>query len=421
MKVLHINTYDRGGAANACLRLHLSLLEKGIESNLLILHKFNKKDIPNCFVYKNIEKKKSLIKRLLWKILPVLKKNETIKASIQKLIPETIEWFSFPDTGIDISTHPLYQDADIINLHWTANFLDYSFFEKNNKPIVWTLHDMNPFTGGCHYSFSCQKFQSNCSNCPQLQTIKEKDFSLDIFNYKKKYFLKEENVTVVCPSVWLEKQAKSSKLLANKKLFTIPYGIDSSVFKPHDKQFSRKLLGLPEDKRIILFLSYSSKSSNKRKGLDLLSKGLELLNDFTGNTVLCVVGGKMDLSQITFQHFQYSAIADEILMSVFYSACDVFILPSLEDNLPNTVLESQMCGTPVIGFPIGGMIDSIIDDENGYIAEEITSESLASTIRKFLSRPDNFDSNKIRKKALEKYDSPIQAEAYITIYKEALE
>jgi glycosyltransferase involved in cell wall biosynthesis len=425
MKIVHINTYDRGGAAIACIRLHLSLIAHGIDSHIIFLQRFENKHIPNSVVFPAIAaKKKSFIKRLLNKLLPSLanrwNNDENIKRSIRTLIPETVDWFSFPDTGIDITSHHLYKEADVINLHWASDFLDYSFFEKNKKPVVWTLHDMNAFTGGCHYSFSCEKFKENCLDCPQLQSIKEKNYSASILSYKEKFLLDENKTIVVSPSVWLYNQIKKSKILKNQKTAIIPYGLNSQAFKPHDRSHARQLLGLPMDKRIILFVS-SYLLNNKRKGYSLLTESLSRLTEFSKDTALCVVGGKSGLSHTHFETFEYSHVMDENSMSLYYAACDLFVIPSIEDNLPNTVMESLMCGTPVVGYKIGGIPDMIENGENGYLAEVVAIDSLASAIRKWLSNTTIFNRNEIRDQAIKKYDSSIQAQAYISLYKKSLE
>lgn len=420
MKILHICTYDVGGAGKACVRLHQGLMEQGLDSKLLLLHQSNKtlKKSYHYIPHKNFEKLKSKLKKTLKEFHLHIWKDKYDKRKFLQNRPKGFEQFSFPDTPFDITQHPLYLKADIINLHWTAEFLDYvSFFKNNSKKIVWTLHDMNPFTGGCHYAGDCSGFEKNCFKCPQLSNTIDDNYSNKILQTKIKAIEREENLTIVPTSNWLLNQSKKSVVFNKFSHVQIPYGLNHNIFKPTDKKYSRELLGLPLDKKIILFVSASL--DNKRKGFEYLLKATEQLNE-QEDVALCAVGNTIANELNKKNLFYLGNITDERLMSAVYSAADVFIIPSLEDNFPNTVLESLMCGTPVIGFPIGGIIDMVEDGKNGYLCENVSSDALTITIRKYLNKPDLFKSDEIRKEALKKYDLPVQAEAYIALYKELM-
>lgn len=418
MKVLLVNSYDIGGAANACLRLHQGLLEQGVDSNVLLAHKL--KNWQNSFFYKMPQIKASLKNKIKAKIIRILKEFKLLKEKpvsekdfFLRNRPKGLEMFSFPDSTFDITESELYKEAVIVNLHWVADFLDYtSFFEKNTKPVVWTLHDMNPFSGGEHYleeylgidefGFPIKRKRSN-----EEIRVTKKNSAIKI-----QAFSKIDNLTIVAPSEWLAEEAGKSEVFKDKPVICIPNGLNSKIYAPRDKNYSRELLNIPKGKKVILFVADSIEKY--RKGFVFLKRAFEQLAD--PNLVLCAIGDKNNELETIDNILELGTIYDERLMSVAYSAADVFVIPSLMDNLPNTVLESLMCGTPVIGFPIGGIPDMIQDGINGFITEEISVNSLVKTINKFLKNPSCFNEIEIRENALKKYDQRVQSQKYIDLF-----
>lgn len=436
MKILFINTNNSaGGASKACFRLHEHLLDLNIESNLLMLEQPNS-NICNAYsyyeFYLNEQRKKflntSLFKKLNNKLLYQLGKGEEAnfnkrRTTENKLLaqkPKHLEVFTFSSSLYNIQDHPLYQEADIIHLHWVSNnYLDYqSFFTNNTKPVVWTLHDMNPFTGGCHYSEGCKGYINNCSNCPQLQGTENPYYASKELGIKLKALEKYNKLIIASPSTWLLDRSCESKLFSRYPHIHVPYGIDSNIFQTRDKYFSRKLLNIPVNKKVILFVAHNIHSI--RKGYDYLLKSLQML-DFKDEVALCAIGMKNYQISNNKIFYELGSISDERMMSAAYSAADVFVIPSLEDNLPNTVIESLLCGTPVIGFPTGGIIEMIQDGENGYLCEEISVAALSNKINKFLANPFAFNPDEIRNAAVEKYDSSVQAKRYIKVYQQLLQ
>ncbi len=422
MKILLVNTYDRGGAANACLRLHTGLLNEGIESS--ILFKAQQKKIKNASVLKPLQnsfstslKIKNKIRRILIE-LKLAKKRKPKENLFIKNRDKNLELFSYPDSLCDITESPLYKEADIINLHWVAGLLDYkSFFEKNTKPVVWTLHDMNPFTGGEHYSEKHIGIDLNGKPIERILIEKEKEEFGKVLKLKKEIFKNVKNLHIVSLCNWMSSELKKSIKFNNFPISIIPNGIDSEIFKPRNKEYSREILGIPIDKKVVLFVADSI--GNHRKGFVFLQKAFEKLE--RDDVVLCAIGSKKATLESTGNIIELGAIYDERLMSIAYSAADVFVIPSLMDNLPNTVLESIMCGTPVIGFPIGGIPDMIQDGVNGLLTKEISVSSLIETLDLFLNSTDQFDRNKIRENAVKKYDQKIQADNYIKLFKSIIE
>lgn len=419
MKVLLINTFDKGGAAKACIRLHQGLLKNNINSKILLKNKTNLQ-IPETFKIPLSSQNNSLSKKINNELVRILKglklypnKPDTKEQFIRQRVAG-LEMFSFPESDIDITKSMLYKEADILNLHWVSNFLDYqSFFRKTTIPVVWTLHDMNPFTGGEHYT---EKYLGiDEKGYPISREINKNELNVfnEVINIKKEALSYFHNLHIVAVSKWLFNEAKKSTLFRNYPIHLIPYGIDSAIFQPRNREFSRELLNIPQNKTVILFVSDSIQ--NERKGYKYLLKAFEKIRK--ENIILLSIGYKNKVLSNNENLIELGNIQDERFMSIIYSAADVFVIPSLMDNLPNTLLESIMCGTPVIGFPVGGILDVVQNEKNGYICPEISVLALTDTLKKFLDKPDIFSTNVIRKEAVKKYDLSIQANAYIKLYK----
>ncbi|MDJ1502652.1 glycosyltransferase [Xanthocytophaga agilis] len=435
MKVLTSTTNNSaGGAAKSCIRLHQALLEDGVSSELLMLEHPHK-EIPHghsfyeFHVNEQRRKKKSipLSKKIYTKVLYELGRDEeaifnkkmTYEAKIISQKKYGSETFHFAHSQYRIEQHPLYKEAEIVNLHCMINnFLDYTtFFANKLKPIVWTLHDMTPFTGGCVYSEGCDGYISGCTNCPQLKGTDNSNYTADTLKVKQKSLEGMKNFTIVSPSIWLLNESKKSSLFKDFRHEHIPYGLNSKVFKPRDKAYSRDILGLPVDKPVILFVSHNI--HNQRKGYQYLSDALKALK-LQDKVTLCAVGAKS--TESTNNGFiELGSFSDERLMSMVYSAADIFVIPSIEDNLPNTVLESLLCGTPVIGFPIGGIPDMVKSGVNGYLCDNVSVDALAKQLNIFMDNPKIFNREQIRDEAVKKYDSSVQSRAYIKLYNELLQ
>ncbi|WP_020526903.1 glycosyltransferase [Flexithrix dorotheae] len=397
MKILHINTYDRGGAGIACIRLHKGLLSLGLDSKLLVLENPIYKEIPRIESFQG--QLGGAFDKFLFK-----QKQIFYRAKLKRKLkdkPRGNEDFIFPNTPFDITKNKAYQDADIINLHWVEHFLDFnSFFVNNTKPIVWTLHDMYPFSGGYPYKKGFPK-SSYIRQIAKNEILKKKALK------QTKY-----PPIIVTPSQWLGNESNSSELFSGFDHKVIPYGLDTEVFKPLDSQIARKILDLPQDKKIVLFVCESL--SNQRKGFNYLKKAIKKLSN--EDVILCALGENDGLKNELKNFFSLGLVRDERFIRIVYSAADVFVIPSIEDNLPNTVLESLACGTPVVGFNIGGIPDMVIPNENGLICDETSPEGLLKSIRKIISGEVVFNREVIRKKAIQNYEMKKQALAYKNIY-----
>tara|TARA_R110002096_G_scaffold256795_1_gene450101 strand:+ start:6565 stop:7830 length:1266 start_codon:yes stop_codon:yes gene_type:complete len=419
MKPLLINTYEKGGAGAACVRLHKTLLEKGVGSKLLLKHKPSK-NIQEAYYDVAINIDSGLSSKFKSKANRLFKKlgfNAKSESSVINPRDTNLEMFSYPSSRFNLKSSQLFEEADIINLHWVSDFIDYkSFFKDMDKPIVWTIHDMNPFSGGEHYLEDYIGMDENGYPIKRVITEKELQLFSKIIDLKKEAMNNLNNLHIVTLCDWMTEEVKKSDVFKKANIHLIPNGIDSEIFKPKDFYKSRELLNLPLDKKVILFVSDAL--AKTRKGYSFLQKAFQLLED--EDVILCSIGDNANIVNENTQIVELGYIDNDELMSMAYSAADVFVIPSLMDNLPNTVIESIMCGTPVIGFPIGGIPDMIEDGVNGYITKEISALSLNKAIIKFLNHPNHFNTGNIRENAVKKYNKNIQATEYINLFEKII-
>ena len=386
INILHFTVSDEGGAGKACVRLHRGLMShQKINSKVLVISR-ESNDEKECFQLYSSKKKLlffSILNSIYSKIMLGFKSNKYKNFK-----------FSGPVSFNRIHKHNLFDWADIINLHWVGNSLDYSsFFEKINKPIVWTLHDMNPFSGGNHYKFGFPE--------DVFSTITKKNINI------KSSALKNKNLTIVALCNWMLNLSSSSLTFKNFQHKIIPNSIDTNVFCYNSDINLHNEYNIKINSKIILFVAFSL--SEERKGLSILEK---IFNKFTNCTFL-IVGDH--IKNITSKNVMFlGRINDERLMARIYGGSDLYVIPSLEDNLPNTVLESLCCGLPVVGFNIGGMPDMITNGINGFLSDKISDVSLTQTIKKSLIM--DFDKSKISSDAIKKYQTPQQVNNYVSLY-----
>jgi len=419
IKVLHIQSFDWGGAAKAAIRLHNGLMANGIDSQLMLKWK-SKKDTTNVFEFSQPIEKYTFKRKLKNKIKQYKKNIFKEKPSINYLknAPEGFYQFTIPTSKYDITSSVLVKEADIIHLHWVSDFIDNtSFFSKINKPIVWTLHDMNPFTGGCHYSLDCQKYQIACFDCPQLKDTINPDYSQTILELKKGSLNHFSNLHIVTPSLWLKGCSEKSLLFKQFSHSVIPNGFCTKTFTVRDKKYSREILGLPQEKNILLFVA--SDINCKPKGYHLIKKALTNLPKEL-NILMCAVGEKDNSNNDNEMIIELGSFSDERMMSLVYSAADVFVTPSIADNLPNTVVESLLCGTPVVGFRIGGIENMIDNKKNGLLCNEISTEALSKSIIDFFINRNLFSNEQISNQAKSTYSIENIANKYSSLYRNIL-
>lgn len=417
MKILHVNTNDiEGGAARAANRLHKGLLQKNIYSRMIVN---NKKTDDFTVITLNTNK----LERIKTKIRLFL--DEKLKSIYFKRLKVTWSCNLFCNKSLVNFINK--SNFDIVHFHWiNASMLSIKDIKKINKPIVWTMHDMWPFTGGCHYSDNCVLYKEDCNKCKQLSN--KKDTFLSGYILKEKYSsYKKKSIVYVTPSEWLEKCSKESFLLKNSNIKVIPNGIDLKILKKLDKNFCKKILNLDLSKKYILFGAMTS-TSDKRKGYDLLKRALSFFKEKfylkDKDIVLLVFGANkpQNNENLPFDINYLGQISDDITLNIIYNSADVFIAPSREDNLPNTIVEALSCGVPCVAFNVGGMIDLIEHKNNGYLAEPFNIEDLAEGINFVLedeNRWNNLSENALNK-AQKDYNINDISDKYIDLYKKIL-
>jgi glycosyltransferase involved in cell wall biosynthesis len=413
MRVLLINTSERtGGAAVAASRLMESLNNNGIKAKMLVRDKQTDKisvvELPHS--WKNIW-------RFVWERFLIWKANKFKKNNLFAV--------DIANTGTDITALPEFEEADIIHLHWiNQGMLSLNCIKKilnSGKPIVWTMHDMWPFTGICHYSGTCIKYKENCHNCPQLYGDgKAKDISYKIFNKKSKIY-QQGSITFVACSQWLERLAKESPLLIKMPITSIPNPINTNLFKPQSKREIRDLHHLPLNAKLLLFGSV--KITDKRKGVDYLIESCNIIKqkypDLADKLGVVVFGQQSEQlkSLIPFPVYVQSYVTDEKELVRIYNAVDLYVIPSLQDNLPNTIMEAMACGIPCVGFNVGGIPEMIDHLHNGYVAEYKSAEDFANGINWALNESEYSDlSEEAVRKVISNYSESAVAKKYIEIY-----
>ena len=410
MNILIVNAHDiQGGAARAAYRLHSALLEKGVASQMLVQDK-SSGDYniigPSSKLDMAIKKVRSTLDLL----------------AIKKYTHKTQTLFSpsiLPFSGLAKKINKL--SPDIVHLHWVnGGMLKIEELAKINAPIVWSLHDMWPFTGGCHYDEECKRFKNECGSCKVLGSHIENDLSKKLFIRKKNTYSKINNLTVIGLSKWLAECATNSYLFKGCNIVNLPNPIDTNIYKNNNKVFSRELWNLPKNKKLILFGAVGA-TSDPRKGFNQLAKSLKKFK--YENVELVVFGSGKPKVDVDFDfnvHYLGNLQDDTSLVSL-YSAVDVMIVPSIQENLSNAIMESLSCGTPVVAFNIGGNGDLIDHKETGYLATPFDCEDLAEGIVWVLNSNDERQlSINSRKKIKSEFDNVIVAEKYIELYKKIL-
>jgi len=410
MKILIVNTNENeGGAARAANRLYKSLLSENIDVCYFVDNKISD-NYKILALTSKLDKIKKILRQQYDQLRVRLYKNRTGMIFSPN---NTILTSKLIDKINEIN-------PDIVHLHWVnGGMINIKDLIKINKPILWTMHDGWLFTGGCHLPYDCENFKIKCERCPVLGSSKENDLSSRIFSLKKSIFPKLK-LNVVTPSNWLGNNCKKSMLLKDKNINVIPNPIDTDMYRPISKTISRELLGLPDDKQIVLF-GASSATSDANKGFKQLREAIDKLN--LENILLLVMGGSEPKESNVFQYpVKYlGQLNDDVSIKLAYNSANVSVVPSLSENLSSTIMESLACGTPVVGFDTGGNSDMVEHKFNGYLAKPFESEDLACGIEWILNTP-NYDELCInaRKKVMREFDSKIVAQKYVELYKEVL-
>lgn len=417
MKVLFVNTNENyGGAARAANRIMRGVQRCGVEAQMFVKNKHSQA-VDVVAVWQFVPKN-AIYRAFDWV-------TEKIKNKWQHY-----KWNPYKDTKKDVflsdlrsmSCHGALQklDYDIVHLNWiNQRFLDLKELGKIKKPIVWTLHDSWAFTGLCHVPYDCKKYETHCGTCPMLGSKKEQDLAYEIFEKKLEAY-KDLDLHIVTPSKWLGERAKRSALLGRFPITVIPNCIDTELYQPIDKADARKVLGLEADKKYLLFgAMHVMKDANK--GFAYLQEALKQINN--AKVELLVYGTNEDLRShdLPLSARSMGYINNDKMMALLYNAADVCIVPSLSENLSNTIMESLSCGTPVVAFNIGGNSDMIEHKQNGYLAKEKDNWDLAKGIEWCLANnADGILSINAREKVMNNYTVDIVSEQYKLLYESLL-
>lgn len=402
MNVLILSTFAKtGGAAIAARRLAHALNGNGVQATMAVRHNLG---LPGW--------------KERWGGVPFLLERLRIWM-YNGMRRRNLFAVDIANVGEDITGSRAFREADVIHLHWiNQGFLSLREIGKilrSGKRVVWTMHDQWPVTGVCHYSDECMRFESQCYMCPMMSDASSIDVANKVFLQKESVY-GQGRITFVTCSEWLGRLARRSTLGKGQEIISIPNAIDTTVFRPMDRGAARERMGLPKDRTLILF--GCQKVTDKRKGLDYL---LQAARQLPGVAV-ALVGGNAEATKALMpegtEAICVGQVGDEQTMATLYAAVDAFVTPSLQDNLPNTIMEAMACGTPCVGFDIGGIPEMIDHTVNGYVARYMDADSLACGIR-YVTDVDRAPllAMEARKKVLTCYSEKVVAEKYIKVYR----
>ena len=419
MKILHLSTHDtNGGAARATYRLHKGLQNIGLDSQMLVQEKSSSDKTviaPKIRLFQGIAKTK-----LTFETLPLkFYRNRAEGTFFSQWLPDRV----VPQVA---KINP-----DIINLHWISGaFMQIESIAKLNKPLVWTLHDMWVFTGGCHVAKDCQNYTQSCGTCPQLNSSNDWDLSRWVHNRKTRAWSKlnstnSNHLTLVAPSNWIAECALSSSLFKNSRVEIIPHGLNTEKYRPITKTIAREILKLPQDKKLILFGAIEA-TSDRNKGFHLLQPALLKLSQsgWKDNTEVVIFGASRPENppDLGFKTHYLGHLYDDNSLAATYSATDVMLVPSLQESFGQTASESLACGTPVVAFNATGLKDIVSHQVCGYLAKPYDTEDFAKGISWVLENTQRHEKLCFyaREKAEREFTLQLQARRYSALFEEVV-
>lgn len=410
MRVLIVNTSERtGGAAVAANRLMKALNNNGVKAKMLVRDKES-----DTLTIVGLPKSPMLHWHFLWERFVIFCRLHFSRKHLFEI--------DLANTGSDITKLREFQEADVIHLHWiNQGMLSLNGIRKilrSGKPVVWTMHDIWPATGICHLTLGCHYFVSRCANCKYLPGGGSSNDLASRVWQKKQQMQADENIYYVACSRWLESEAKSSALLKGQKITSIPNPIDTHIYKKGNKEEARQRLGLPLDKKLILFAS--QRVTNENKGMSYLIEACRQLGDLCEVVIL---GGHAEevVAQLPMKAHPLGYVNDEQRIVDVYNAADVFVLPSLSENLPNTIMEAMACGVPCVAFKVGGIPEEIDHLKNGYVTAYRDANDLAKGIEWVLQKADyEALSQQAVHKVMQCYSQQSVAVKYLDVYQQAM-
>ena len=407
MKIVHIGTADSsGGAARAAFELHNALLRLGHESRMLVGQQFETRPEINRIGFS-----RSMAGRLLNRLVLEVETRTGLQYLIQ---PKRRDFLS----------HRFVRDADVIHLHnLHGNFFSHTILPRLSvlAPLVWTLHDAWSLTGHCSYSYDCDRWRTGCGKCPDLDEYPRigVDTTAFLWRVKRRVYARSD-IRLAAPSKWLAAMARESPLFSGSEVHHIPYGVNTGAWRPMDQRLGREVLGIPHGAQVVMVIALPGA---KRKGLDYLASALGRLGEDVSPWILAV-GGRGVLRGIParFPVKEVGYVESPEFMNLCYASADLYVLPTLADNLPLTLLESLAAGTPAVAFDIGGVPDVIRHEETGYLARYRDPEDLARGIHSVLAGEAMRLQmrRRCREVAVREYASEVQVNRYLEVFELAV-
>jgi len=410
MKIVHIFSGPfNGGAARGAVALHETLCENGVDSRVVSSMAFPGRE--------------ETVRESSWTGYPAIERrirSRMESATLRLRYPDKLRTtFSTAAVGAPVWRHPWVRSADLVHLHWiNGGFLRLEDIDKIDKPIVWTMRDMWPMTGGCHYALDCDGFNFSCGCCPQLGSCSRHDVTWKQIHRKKAVY-RRNNITFVGISEWVSAMARQSNAISDAaSIVTIPNAIRAQSFPPQDKIEARKKHGLPTNLPVILIGATSVQSYYK--GFDLARTALQTFGD---NIYVALFGSDSKTMARWFPRGKgFGTIRSDIVLSELYSAADVFVAPSVAEAFGKTIVESMSCRTPAVAFNATGPACIIDNRINGYLAKPFETEDLAAGISWLLDdearRADV--GTAARDKVLKEFDNAVVAPQYEALYRRLL-
>jgi len=412
MKILLLNRDDaEGGAAKGATRLLEGIRSPGVDARLYVQRKMGNSPWvigPPATLGKAVGFARRSLESLLYKFSQGKEQGLFAPAFLPDRLTSRVSHFA----------------PDIIHLHWVARMMHIETLNRFNVPIVWTLHDSWPFTGGCFLPLGCTRYRESCGACPVLGSSREEDLSRRVWRRKKEAW-QGLNLTLVAPSRWMAGRARVSSLFRETRIEVIPNGIDAQRYQPSDQRKAREALSLPLEKRLILFGAKDA-TRDRNKGFHLLLESLRALagGRQRDDIELLVFGSKEpDKPQDHGFKAHYLGWQNDKGLALLYAAADVFVLPSIQENLPYTVMEAMACGTPCVAFNIGGVPDLIDHQKNGYLARPFDPADLAEGIAFVLEDDERWKelSAQARRKVEREFTLESVAQRHLALYRTLLD
>lgn len=413
MRVVHISSADYGsGASRVAYRLHGNLLNRGIDSRMVVGFKLT--DDPTVIGSgSKLNKLKFMARR-------------TIDTLPQKFYRhrKNLPWSNQFLPG-SLVRRALELKPDIINLHWISNgAMSLKELAAVDVPLVWVLHDYWPITGGCHLIGDCTGYQHLCGSCPQLNSSRV--FDLSRLNLaRKKRFFENHNLTLVAPSRWVAKCAGTATAVAGKNIRVISHGLDPEKFIPVSKDQAKRKIGIDPQCKVVLFGSANALGDHN-KGFDLFLSALTHLSEDKSIGRMRVVVFGADEShprpQMPFDTDFHGYILDDERLNLFYAAADVMVVPSRQETFCQTVLEAFSCKTPVVAFDSTGPRDVIEHRKTGYLATPYDPVDLCYGIKWVIEDRPRLErlSENARQLLFDKFTIDIMTDNYRDLYRSIL-